>query len=187
MTIKEEEIVNCSVLSILIRKCQSSKDKTKLHNFYLLKSSNWCNIIPITKDKKVVMVKQYRVGIDDTTLEIPGGVSDPSDPDIQASAVREMIEETGYTPLPDAKYIPLGWTFPNPAIQDNKCYSFALYPVKKTREQKLDPSEMIEVVEVPLNEIKTKILNGEINHALIINAFFFLTMQEKKTGPDLQI
>ena len=49
------------------------------HDFYVIESRDWINIIPITPDERVVMVKQYRHGSREITLEIPGGIVDPGD------------------------------------------------------------------------------------------------------------
>ena len=122
------------------------------------------------------MVKQFRAGINDHTVEIPGGVADGEDQDIQASALREMTEETGYTLVPGGRCIKVGASFPNPAIQDNQTHSFVVGPVRKTQEQKLDPGEMIDVVEIPISEIPAMIRSGEISHALMLNAFLFLAL-----------
>src|SRR4051812_20674351 len=118
----EKIIIDSPFMKFIQRDCQSSEDERD-HRFYLLRSRDWCNIIPITEGGNIVMVRQYRIGISDHTLEFPGGVVDPSDQDLQASAIREMAEETGYVALPDAKCVELGWTNPNPAILDNKCHS----------------------------------------------------------------
>jgi 8-oxo-dGTP pyrophosphatase MutT (NUDIX family) len=163
-------------MDVVEQLCRSSEDERKF-KFYLLRSRDWCNIIPITEDGKVVMVRQHRIGVNQQTLEVPGGVIDASDSDEKAGAIREMEEETGYSPLPEAECLYLGWTFPNPAISNNKCHSYIVGPVRRTREQHLDPGEMIEVVEVPISEIPDRILKGEINHALMLNTFFFLGLK----------
>jgi len=65
------------------------------HDFYILESRDWINIIPLTDDHQVVMIRQYRHGSREVTLEIPGGLVDPGDTPKKA-AVRELLEETGY-------------------------------------------------------------------------------------------
>jgi len=147
--------------------------------FLILKSNNWCNIIPVTEDGNVVMIRQYRIGSDEIELEIPGGVYDPNDQNIMASAIRELEEETGYKPHPDAKCLELGWVAPNPAIQGNRCYSFLVGPVSKQMDAHPDVDEEIEVIEVPLNKITDVLKSGEVTHALTFNAFFFLAMRSK--------
>ena len=176
---QERTIVDSPFMSILERDCRSSED-SRPHRFYLLKSRDWCNIIPVTEDGKIVLVRQFRIGVNQHTLEIPGGVIDPSDKDPAESAVRELAEETGYVPLPGVKAVSLGWNHPNPAIQDNRCFSFLIGPVRRELEQKLDYGEMIEVIEKPLSEVPKLIREGQITHALMLNTFFRLGLESEK-------
>ena len=180
----EKIILSSSIMELVEKQCRSSED-SRTFNFYTLKSNDWCNIIPITKDGKVVFVRQHRVGVDSHTLELPGGVTDPEDKDILQTAIRELEEETGYTVLPEGKCVNLGWNFPNPAILNNRCHSFVIGPVHKSSKQSLDMGEMIEVVEVPIHEIPERIINGEINHALMLNTFFLLALKSKETSSEL--
>jgi len=141
-------------------------------DFYVLDAPAWVNIIPLTRAGEVVMVRQYRHGIGDFTLEIPGGMVDPADPDPAAAARREMIEETGY----DAETIvPLGSVNPNPAIQPNLCHLFVAREVSLVAQPHANPdgAEETEVALVPLSEIKGLIASGRISHALVITAFAF--------------
>lgn len=167
----EREIIRTPVMTVVERTCRSS-ESGRTAPFYVLKSNDWCNIIPVTEAGRVVMVRQYRIGVETHTLEIPGGVMDESDRSPQEAAVREMIEETGYGPLPGANCMSLGSVQPNPAILDNRSHFFLIGPVRKVADQKLDPNEMIETLEVPIEEIPRLIAQGEIAHSLMINAFF---------------
>ena len=117
------------------------------------------------------MVRQFRHGIEDFTLEIPGGMVDPEDADPRTAARREMQEESGYD-SPDI--IELGKVHPNPAIQGNYCHSFLARGVREGPKVELDTTEETEVVLVPLASIKDLIASGEITHALVIAAFSFL-------------
>ena len=178
ITDAERIVIDSPFIKVLERDCHSSEDDRK-HRFYLLKSRDWCNIIPITESGNIVLVKQFRVGVNQHTLEIPGGVIDPSDPTPSACAVRELIEETGYVPVEGAECIDLGWNHPNPAIQDNRCFSFVIGPVRKERDQNLDYGEMIEIIEKPIEEIPHLIRTQQITHALMLNTFFRLGLQSE--------
>lgn len=145
----------------------------KEHSFFILESTSWVNIIPLTSDGKVVMVRQYRHGTGEVTLEIPGGLVEESDTP-ETAAMRELVEETGYTAQ---KVVSLGNVQPNPAIQNNRCYSFLAQDVRLTREQSQDEKEDIEVVLKPLSEIPEAIRNGEITHALVLAAFYRFYME----------
>ena len=147
-----------------VRSPRTGKD----YDFYILESNPWVNIIPLTPKKEVVMVRQYRHGIRDLTLEIPGGLVDEGDTPIEA-AKRELIEETGYQ---TEEVIPLGSVFPNPAILDNRCHTFLAKDVFPAGDQQLDEREDIEVLCRPLTEIPRLIREGAIEHSLVLCAFY---------------
>ncbi|MEJ5348890.1 MAG: NUDIX hydrolase [Desulfosoma sp.] len=144
----------------------------KEHPVYVLEAPDWVNVIPITPQKDVVFVRQWRHGVREVTLEIPGGVVEAGD-SVEQAARRELIEETGYTAQ---SFVDLGYTFPNPAIQNNRCYTFvALHAVPHT-DPDLDAMEDIEVVVHALKDVPGLVKEGKISHALIVAAFwkFFL-------------
>ena len=151
-------------------------------DFFVLDPADWVNIIPVTSRREVVMVRQFRHGIGAFTLEIPGGMIDPEDPDPAAAGRREMMEECGYD---SEQVVPLGRVHPNPAIQPNFCYSFLARDVKKVRAPHSNPdgSEETEVVLVPLKSVKGLIASGKITHALVIAAFSFLDVYNPPPAP----
>lgn len=140
------------------------------HDFFILDAPDWCNIVPLTRDGQVVMVRQRRHGIDEETLELPGGMIDPEDPSPLEGARRELLEETGYRA---AIVEPLGSIAPNPAMQTNRCWSFLARDVERVADLKLDDGEDIDVVLVPYAEIPARIARGEISHALVVVAFAY--------------
>lgn len=135
--------------------------------FYTIETNDWVNVIPLTENKEVVMIKQFRHGSKKITLEIPGGLVD--DEHHMEAALRELSEETGYI---GKKVTYLGAVNPNPAIFNNLCHTYLVEDVKKTQEKDLDPDEDIEVVLVPLSEVPLLINKGIINHALVVVAFY---------------
>jgi ADP-ribose diphosphatase len=140
------------------------------HDFFVLEAPAWVNIIPLTAEGEVVMVRQFRHGVGDFTLEIPGGMIDPDDPSPMVAARREMREESGYD---SEEIVELGRVHPNPAIQPNFCYSFLARGVRRVTRPHMDGSEDTEVVMVPLGDVKRLIASGGITHALVIAAFSF--------------
>ncbi len=143
------------------------------HDFFIVESSDWVNVIPITPDKKVVLIEQYRHGVRDITLEIPGGMIEPHDTPLSAAG-RELREETGYR---EEGLVSLGWVHPNPALQSNRCYSFVATNVVLDGRQELDDKEDIEVVLYPLSEIPGLIAGGAITNSLILAAFYRFYME----------
>jgi ADP-ribose pyrophosphatase len=159
-----------------LRKDRAVSPRTKEeYDFFVLESNPWVNVIPLTDDHQVVLVRQYRHGIRDVTLEIPGGLVDDGDTPEQA-AWRELSEETGFGA---EEMIPLGFVHPNPAIQNNKCFTFFAKNALQVGEQKQDGGEDIEIVLRPLSEIPGLIRDGAISHSLVIVAFyrFFIEYQ----------
>jgi len=143
------------------------------HDFFILESSSWVNVIPITPADEVVLVRQYRHGIRDMTLEIPGGLVETEDTPLEA-AQRELSEETGYMA---SEMIALGIVHPNPAIQNNRCFTFLAKNVFLAGEQEQDEKEDIQVFIRPLADIPRLIREGAITHSLVIAAFYRFYME----------
>ena len=143
------------------------------YDFFVIESSDWVNVIPLTPDNRVVLIEQYRHGTREITLEIPGGLINDHDTPA-AAASRELREETGYR---EEDLISLGWVHPNPAIQGNRCYTFVAKNVVLEGSQMLDEKEDIEVVLYPLREIPGLIRGGAIKHSLVIAAFYRFYME----------
>ena len=135
--------------------------------FYVLDMPEWINVIALTDDERIPMVRQYRFGIETLTLEIPGGMCDPGEEPLVA-ARRELREETGFEA---DEWSPLGWVHPNPPIQNNRCHTFLARGARRVGEPRPDDNERIEQVMLPLAEIPKRIASGEITHALVIAAF----------------
>ena len=143
------------------------------HDFYILESTDWVNVIPITPRREVVLVRQYRHGTREVTLEIPGGIVEPEDSPEDA-ARRELIEETGYK---EREMVLLGSVNPNPAFLTNRCYTYVARDVVRMKMQEQDEKEDIEVVLRPLEEVPRLIREGEITHALVLAAFYRYYME----------
>lgn len=140
------------------------------HDFYVLDAPDWINVIPLTTDGQVLMVRQYRYGIEDFTLEIPGGMCDPGESPIE-SARRELREETGYEAR---EIVELGWVHPNPPIQNNRCFTFMARDLVRVGRPEPDPHERLKLESVPLRDVPDLIARRTISHALVLAAFHLL-------------
>jgi len=134
----------------------------------VIQCSNWVNILAITPEKKVVLIKQFRHGTNNYTIEIPGGAMNHSE-DGLTSAKRELEEETGYT---SDNWISLGKVDVNPAFMTNACETYLALNAVKSKEQNLDPFEEIEVFEEDLSSLPALVQKGVITHSLVIAGLY---------------
>ncbi len=133
---------------------------------FTLRGPDWCNVIAVTPDNRVVLVWQYRFGSDAMSLEIPGGVIDPGEAPEEA-ARRELREETGY----EAERFELLLAIePNPAIQNNRCFTFVARGARSTTATEFDGQEEIETALVPEDRIADLLDGGQVTHSLVQSA-----------------
>jgi ADP-ribose pyrophosphatase len=142
----------------------------KEHDFLVLDSRDWINVVPVTPEGNLVLIRQFRHGTASLVWEIPGGMVDEQDESPEQAARRELLEETGYVPEGMAF---LGAVHPNPAIQNNRCHTFLARNVSPRHTQRLDGSEDIEVQEAPWSEVSRMVDQGEISHSLVLTAFYW--------------
>lgn len=137
-------------------------------DFVVLNPPDWVNVIAVTPDHQLVLVNQFRYGLDDFALEIPGGVVDPEE-DFVAAALRELREETGFEGK-DVRV--LGSVDPNPAMQSNRAHIVMVTDARRTGEVAWDPDEEIEVSLQSVDDVLALARNGGITHSLVLNALF---------------
>ncbi len=128
----------------------------------VLEAPDWINVVATTEDGDVVMVEQYRFGIEDLTLEPVGGIADEGEKPIDA-AKRELLEETGYG---GGNWQSLGVVQANPAIHNNLCHLWRADGVRLLQKQALDPGEAIRVHLMSVEQIKGAIADGRFLHPL---------------------
>jgi ADP-ribose pyrophosphatase len=134
----------------------------------VIEASDWVNIIPVTPDDQVILIRQFRFGVWRNTLEIPGGLIEPGE-DPMAAAARELEEETGYVP---SEVIALGHVHPNPALQTNRTFSYLALGCQRAHDGHQESAEDIAVELHPRLRIPAMIRDGQISHALVVAAFY---------------
>jgi 8-oxo-dGTP pyrophosphatase MutT (NUDIX family) len=148
------------------------------HPRVLVDCADWVNVIAVTPEEQLVLVRQFRFGTQAVTLEIPGGMVDPGE-DPAAAAVRELEEETGYVP---GRVVPLSSVHPNPALQPNQCFSYLALDCVKRHEGRQDAGEDIAVELHPRADLPRLILEGHITHSLVVVAFFLERLRAEAGG-----
>lgn len=147
----------------------------KPFDFFLMEGLDWVNVIALTPNREVVLVEQLRHGINQHTIEIPGGCVEPGEQPI-AAARRELLEETGF----EAKTLrQIGEVQANPAMQSMRCTTFLATDAVRSAAPQLDPGEDITVRVEPLAAVLRMVREGVIAHALVVSAFAHLLLEEQ--------
>jgi ADP-ribose pyrophosphatase len=146
------------------------------HDFFVLDSVNWVNVIAITPDQKLVMVEQYRHGSNTVELEIPGGMMDVDESDPVATAVRELREETGYA---GERARELGKIWSNPAILTNTTYTVLIENCELKHGLEFDSGEDLITKLVPVAEIPKLVADGKIGHSLVVVALYYFDLWQR--------
>jgi 8-oxo-dGTP pyrophosphatase MutT (NUDIX family) len=148
-------------------------------DFFVINPPDWVNVIALTAERHLVLVRQFRYGTNEFSLEIPGGVIDAGE-DPVAAGVRELREESGF--VGRAARL-LGSVHPNPAIQSNRCHLVLVEHAQRSAELEWDADEEMEIVTLPVDEVYALAQRGGITHALALNGLLlFAPHWEKLRG-----
>lgn len=135
-------------------------------DFYIIDAPAWVNVIAVTGEQQLILVEQFRHGIEEMTWEIPGGVTDPGEPP-EATARRELREETGFV---SERWTALGSLSSNPAILNNRTFLYLAEACVWEGDQQLDLNEHIRVKEYPVKDFFRMVREGKIHHSIVVAA-----------------
>ncbi len=148
----------------------------KEHDFYVLDSVNWVNVIALTSDQQLVMIEQFRHGSNTVELEIPGGMMDAGETDPVATAVRELREETGYEGE-NARLLGPVWS--NPAILSNRTFTVLIENCRLKRGVEFDSGEDLTTRLVPVADIPKLVADEKIGHSLVVVALYHFDLWQR--------
>ena len=153
---------------------QLREDRVRLANgheierFHVIHGPDWASVLCVTNDSEVVLVRQYRHGIASASLELPAGVIEP-DETPEAAARRELVEETGYEA---DDWVCIQNVSTEPARHTTRAHFFCARGARLTRAAAPEESEVLELVKVPLADLKRLASDGSIVHGVHIGAIF---------------
>ncbi len=144
--------------------------------FVVLRAPDWVNVVAVTPEGRLVLVRQVRFGISALSLEVPGGVMEPGEDPLE-TGLRELREETGFTA---GRARLLGSVHPNPAIQSNRCHFVLVEDAVRAHDQEWDADEEIAVELLPVDDVLALARSGGITHALALNALMLFDAHRRR-------
>jgi 8-oxo-dGTP pyrophosphatase MutT (NUDIX family) len=172
--VETEFLQDCRVFSVTRTLAESERSGERFP-FYRIDSADWVNVVPLTREGHVVMIRQYRHGTREVTLEVPGGMVDPGESPV-AAAARELLEETGYRA---ERVEPIGHVSPNPALFGNRLHAFVARGAERVAEIHNEGREETQVELVRRRDLPELVRRGRVDHALVVATLHFLDLAER--------
>ena len=161
MAVKPEILIETRKFRVVRETITTDGGKTKTRE--IVRHPGACVIVPMVDDEHVCLIRNFRVAVKQTLIEVPAGTLEPPE-EPHVTAERELIEETGYR----AKKIELLHAFyPSPGILDEKMHLY-LATGLTAGETAREEGEEIENWPVPWDEAVAMIFRGEIQDAKTI-------------------
>ncbi len=147
-------------------------------DYFVLECPDWVNMVALTENQELILVRQWRHGTRSVELEIPAGMIDHGEAPLEAAS-RELREETGYEA---ASLRLIGQVAPNAAYQSNLCHTALATGCRRIHETSFDAGEDIELVLTPLREVPALVASGQIRNGMVIAGLFWWLQAEGKLG-----
>lgn len=138
-----------------------------LDPFYVLDYPDWVQVVALTADERLVLVRQYRHGLRGPSLELPAGAMDPGDADPLAVGARELAEETGFA-APDWRVV--ASLHPNTATHRNRCHTVLATGCEAAGAVAHGPGEDIAVELHPWRAVVERLAEGVLPQAMHVSA-----------------
>lgn len=178
-TLSSEYIARFQYFTARKDKCEMPDGKI-VEAYYVVELPRSACALAITDEGEVIMTKQYRHPIGKTILEIPGGFVEEGE-DLEKAIARELLEETGYA---FTQLDHVGRVASNPGVLNNYTDLFLATGGKKIAAQHLDANEAIEIVLLPLEKVRSMLMNNEFDQALHVSCmlYAFQKLAEEEEG-----
>ncbi|MDR2491364.1 MAG: NUDIX hydrolase [Spirochaetaceae bacterium] len=140
--------------------------------FTVIESRDWVIVVPVLKKERFdefVMVRQWRHGALEESVEFPGGVVEAGE-EAETAARRELREETGFVA---GKLTKLATMSPNPAIMGNHVHFFLAEQLQFEGGQQLDKDEYVALEMCNVITLTEKMGKPPFIHALMAAALGF--------------
>ena len=163
---------DCRIFEVRKQRLRRRSDHIE-GDFYVLNTNDWVNVIALTPKEEIILVRQFRYGSKEQSLEPPGGVVEKGE-DPLIAGLRELQEETGY--VGDTPQL-LGVVRPNAAILSNRCHVILVRNAQKKAQINFDQHEELVTELYPINDLKEMVKKGEITHSIGLNSIFMLFLK----------
>lgn len=148
---------------------------TILDDYFIWLSGDVSMIVPVTKDNKFVLVKEYKYGANEKVIGFPAGFVDRNEKPEEA-AKRELAEETGYS---SNDFELLLKAYSSPTKSNGNLYIYLAKNAIENKKKKMDISEDIEVLKLSFKKVYDLVMNGDVQDCNSVAAFF---LASKKLG-----
>lgn len=172
---RSKPVADCRVFKVREDVCERDIDRTE-STFFVVENPDWVNVIAMTRNRELILIEQFRHGIEEVILELPGGMIDDAEAP-ETAARRELLEETGFSA---DRFVLLGTSHPNPAIQNNMIHHFLAIDCEKTQSPEFDEHESVLTKIVSLEKAEELIAAGAVTHSLVVAAFHYFSIYSRK-------
>ena len=166
-TLKRTTIIQDDYINLEASECQLPSGKT-ISPFYVNHLNDFVVIIAVTEDGEMLVEWQYRHGVERVLLEVPAGAVEQGE-EPETAACRELMEETGYQAASMEFLFKIA---PNASNTSNYAWCYLAQGAVLSGCQHLDETEELEVLTVPLADVRRMLQEGKFEQAVHVAALY---------------
>jgi len=177
---QDEQVLLSAKVFRVVQGVQTGADGRR-HARQIIRHPGAAVVLPVLEDGRVVLIRNYRIAVEETLVELPAGTLDPGEEPVE-TARRELAEETGYR----ARGMELLAAFySSPGILDERMHLF-LATGLAPGEPDLQGGEQIEMLVVPWREAMEMVRNGAIRDAKTVAGLLYYDVFVRGASAALQ-